>query len=271
MTRPGLLGFRTAPIASQGLDWPTLDAIWAAAGDARRLLRGLDERPPDRRQRRPRRRRVRIAHHRRRARASRAGQVDRDRRAGEHVPASGGRGEGRDRPRQRDRRPVHPGPRRRLARGRARDVRHPAAADGRAIRALRERRRDARRAVLRRRPARAGRHARRSVLPAPRRDAGAGADPRRAARRSGSAASAAAGSRSRRASPRAGSCPATARATSPTSSSGATRSCGRSRRPAATRPRSPSRARSTCRPTDDGRRSGARAGPRVRFAPARTT
>ena len=33
MTRPGLLGFRTAPIASQGLDWPTLDAIWAAAGE----------------------------------------------------------------------------------------------------------------------------------------------------------------------------------------------------------------------------------------------
>ena len=32
MTRPGLLGFRTAPIASQGLDWPTLDAIWALAG-----------------------------------------------------------------------------------------------------------------------------------------------------------------------------------------------------------------------------------------------
>jgi alkanesulfonate monooxygenase SsuD/methylene tetrahydromethanopterin reductase-like flavin-dependent oxidoreductase (luciferase family) len=32
MTRPGLLGFRTAPIASQGLDWPTLDAIWEAAG-----------------------------------------------------------------------------------------------------------------------------------------------------------------------------------------------------------------------------------------------
>ena len=33
MTRPGLLGFRTAPIASQGLDWPTLDAIWARAGE----------------------------------------------------------------------------------------------------------------------------------------------------------------------------------------------------------------------------------------------
>jgi alkanesulfonate monooxygenase SsuD/methylene tetrahydromethanopterin reductase-like flavin-dependent oxidoreductase (luciferase family) len=33
VTRPGLLGFRTAPIASQGLDWPTLDAIWAAAGE----------------------------------------------------------------------------------------------------------------------------------------------------------------------------------------------------------------------------------------------
>ena len=32
MTRPGLLGFRTAPIASQGLDWSTLDSIWAAAG-----------------------------------------------------------------------------------------------------------------------------------------------------------------------------------------------------------------------------------------------
>jgi len=32
MTRPGLLGFRTAPIASQGLDWPTLDSIWSAAG-----------------------------------------------------------------------------------------------------------------------------------------------------------------------------------------------------------------------------------------------
>jgi alkanesulfonate monooxygenase SsuD/methylene tetrahydromethanopterin reductase-like flavin-dependent oxidoreductase (luciferase family) len=32
VTRPGLLGFRTAPIASQGLDWPKLDAIWAEAG-----------------------------------------------------------------------------------------------------------------------------------------------------------------------------------------------------------------------------------------------
>jgi alkanesulfonate monooxygenase SsuD/methylene tetrahydromethanopterin reductase-like flavin-dependent oxidoreductase (luciferase family) len=33
VTRPGLLGFRTAPIASQGLDWPALDAIWARAGE----------------------------------------------------------------------------------------------------------------------------------------------------------------------------------------------------------------------------------------------
>jgi alkanesulfonate monooxygenase SsuD/methylene tetrahydromethanopterin reductase-like flavin-dependent oxidoreductase (luciferase family) len=33
MDRPGLLGFRTSPIASQGLDWPKLDAIWAAAGE----------------------------------------------------------------------------------------------------------------------------------------------------------------------------------------------------------------------------------------------
>src|SRR5688572_7597095 len=32
LKRPGLLGFRTAPIASQGIDWPTLDAIWALAG-----------------------------------------------------------------------------------------------------------------------------------------------------------------------------------------------------------------------------------------------
>jgi alkanesulfonate monooxygenase SsuD/methylene tetrahydromethanopterin reductase-like flavin-dependent oxidoreductase (luciferase family) len=32
MTRPGLLGFRTAPIASQGIHWATLDAIWALAG-----------------------------------------------------------------------------------------------------------------------------------------------------------------------------------------------------------------------------------------------
>lgn len=31
-TRPGLLGFRVAPISSQGLEWPTLDAIWALAG-----------------------------------------------------------------------------------------------------------------------------------------------------------------------------------------------------------------------------------------------
>ena len=32
MTRPGLLGFRTAPIASQGVDWRILDAIWAQGG-----------------------------------------------------------------------------------------------------------------------------------------------------------------------------------------------------------------------------------------------
>jgi alkanesulfonate monooxygenase SsuD/methylene tetrahydromethanopterin reductase-like flavin-dependent oxidoreductase (luciferase family) len=32
-TRPGLVGFRTSPIASQGVDWPKLDAIWAAAGE----------------------------------------------------------------------------------------------------------------------------------------------------------------------------------------------------------------------------------------------
>ena len=32
-TGPGLLGFRTAPIASAGLDWPKLDAIWATAGE----------------------------------------------------------------------------------------------------------------------------------------------------------------------------------------------------------------------------------------------
>jgi alkanesulfonate monooxygenase SsuD/methylene tetrahydromethanopterin reductase-like flavin-dependent oxidoreductase (luciferase family) len=32
LTRPGLLGFRTAPIASQGIDWSMLDSIWALAG-----------------------------------------------------------------------------------------------------------------------------------------------------------------------------------------------------------------------------------------------
>lgn len=32
MTRPGLLGFRVAPSATQGIDWAALDAIWAAAG-----------------------------------------------------------------------------------------------------------------------------------------------------------------------------------------------------------------------------------------------
>lgn len=32
MTRPGLLGFRISPNATQGIDWAALDAIWAAAG-----------------------------------------------------------------------------------------------------------------------------------------------------------------------------------------------------------------------------------------------
>jgi alkanesulfonate monooxygenase SsuD/methylene tetrahydromethanopterin reductase-like flavin-dependent oxidoreductase (luciferase family) len=32
VTRPGLLGFRVAPNATQGIDWPALDAIWAAGG-----------------------------------------------------------------------------------------------------------------------------------------------------------------------------------------------------------------------------------------------
>ena len=32
MTRPGLLGFRVAPSATQGIDWAALDSIWAAAG-----------------------------------------------------------------------------------------------------------------------------------------------------------------------------------------------------------------------------------------------
>jgi alkanesulfonate monooxygenase SsuD/methylene tetrahydromethanopterin reductase-like flavin-dependent oxidoreductase (luciferase family) len=32
VTRPGLLGFRVAPSATQGIDWAALDAIWAAAG-----------------------------------------------------------------------------------------------------------------------------------------------------------------------------------------------------------------------------------------------
>jgi alkanesulfonate monooxygenase SsuD/methylene tetrahydromethanopterin reductase-like flavin-dependent oxidoreductase (luciferase family) len=32
-TRPGLIGFRISPIASQGIDWPKLDATWAAGGE----------------------------------------------------------------------------------------------------------------------------------------------------------------------------------------------------------------------------------------------
>jgi alkanesulfonate monooxygenase SsuD/methylene tetrahydromethanopterin reductase-like flavin-dependent oxidoreductase (luciferase family) len=32
-TRPGLIGFRITATASAGLDWPTLDAMWAAAGE----------------------------------------------------------------------------------------------------------------------------------------------------------------------------------------------------------------------------------------------
>lgn len=32
MTRPGLLGFRIAPNATQGIDWSALDAIWTEAG-----------------------------------------------------------------------------------------------------------------------------------------------------------------------------------------------------------------------------------------------
>jgi alkanesulfonate monooxygenase SsuD/methylene tetrahydromethanopterin reductase-like flavin-dependent oxidoreductase (luciferase family) len=31
-SRPGLVGFRISPIASQGIDWPRLDATWAAGG-----------------------------------------------------------------------------------------------------------------------------------------------------------------------------------------------------------------------------------------------
>jgi alkanesulfonate monooxygenase SsuD/methylene tetrahydromethanopterin reductase-like flavin-dependent oxidoreductase (luciferase family) len=32
-TRPGLIGFRISAIASQGIDWPKLDATWAMAGE----------------------------------------------------------------------------------------------------------------------------------------------------------------------------------------------------------------------------------------------
>ena len=53
--------------------------------------------------------------------------------AREHVPPPGAAREVGDGHRQRHRRPVHPRPRRRLARGRARGVRHPAAADPRAV------------------------------------------------------------------------------------------------------------------------------------------
>ena len=39
-TRPGLLGFRVSATRSAGLDWPTLDAMWATAGRAGVLAAG---------------------------------------------------------------------------------------------------------------------------------------------------------------------------------------------------------------------------------------
>ena len=119
-------------------------------------------------------------------------------RAVDHVPASGRPGQGGDRPRPRDRRPVHRRPGRRLARRRARPVRHPDAADAGALRPVRVGGPRAARALVRRPRRAARRHPPRPVLPACRGDQRAAAADRRAARRSGSAARSGAASRSPR-------------------------------------------------------------------------
>ena len=72
-----------------------------------------------------------------RARPSRARQVGRARRALRDVPPPGGPRQGRHGPGPRHRRALHRRTRGRLARGRARPVRHPDAADARALRPVR--------------------------------------------------------------------------------------------------------------------------------------
>ena len=106
---------------------------------ARRLRLGLDERPPDRRQPGPGRGIVGSPDGDGGAGPPRARQMGRPRRPVADLPPPVGRRQGRRGPGPRDRRPVHPRPRRRLVRAGARPVRNPVPADARAFRPLRVR------------------------------------------------------------------------------------------------------------------------------------
>ena len=128
--RPGLVGFRISASESTGLDWPRIDETWALAGELGGVRRRLDERPRLGRQPASANGPAMESLTTVAALAHRVpGQVDRHRGRGEHVPPPGPAREVGDGHRQRHRRPVHPRARRRLARGRARGVRDPAAAD----------------------------------------------------------------------------------------------------------------------------------------------
>ncbi len=142
-TRPGPLGFRVSALQSAGVDWPTLGGVLDPRRRDAALRRGLAQRPPHRREPRPGGAGVRGDHGTGGAGRPRARDVGRSGRRLQYVPASGrareiGRGPG-----QRDRRQIHPGPRGRLARRRARPVRHPSAAHLRAVRPIPERDRSA--------------------------------------------------------------------------------------------------------------------------------
>ena len=211
----------------------------------RRLRCRLDERSPLGRQPGARRGCVRAVHDARGARAPRSRPMARRGGRVGHVPPSGAARQGRDRARQRHRRPVHPGRRRRLARGGARRVRDPASTAARAIRSARGRPSDDLGPVRTRCGTRTRRHAWRT--PSTRCAARPTSRSRcvRVARRSGSVASDRGGSGWPCNTPRAGRCPGIARATSPTSRRSATRSVAPSRERDAIRTTSPSPRSST--------------------------
>ena len=125
------IGFKTSP---QAVDWATLDERLGAAGEHRLFdAVWMNDHLTD----------VRRTAWRRRSRRFTAMAALAHRVPGkwvghgvlsEHVPPPGGARQGRDRPGPRDGRAVHPRARCRLARGRARPVRHPDAADAGALR-----------------------------------------------------------------------------------------------------------------------------------------